>query len=158
MRSRRGIMLMELMVALLLLSVFTLISTKLFNSLLNVTRDAKRVEIVDRRRSKLLEMIRADVENAMEINAVSGKELVLRMPLERSVFWRIDAEGASLERVELIALQEVATESWDAVGGTLPNGFENREPGVRITWRKGAGDGGVVDLYSDLLRLEGTGR
>lgn len=127
--SRRGIALIEMMLAVILLAAFSLVTAKLFHAVSLVSADAAPRPLPDRAVMRSLQSLRDDVWNAVEIKVVGDKELQLSHAFDRGVVWTIGAAG--MKRVEVLRGQ--AGEAVDVAMAHVPTGFEPLPGGVRVT-------------------------
>ena len=156
MKRRSAMALLEVLGALVLIGVFTIVSAELFSAMMKIAATARDQPRPDRRRQQLVDRLREDVWSAVELRIVDNRELILRLTGDRSIFWKLAADGAALRRTELVATRRQGEESWNTTTGSLPREFRSAGPGVRIIWPDAvAADGGIVDLYSMLISLSG---
>lgn len=151
--SRRGMALIEMMLAVVLMAAFGLVSAKLFHAVSHITADARPTPMPDRDVMRALKELRSDVWNAMELKVLNDKTLRIVRGGGQTVEWTLGVEGMTRRVTLRDKVQPPA--AFPLVGG--PSGFEPLPGGVRVGMPE-KHTRGHEQMFSQLQLLKGGGR
>lgn len=152
--NRRAFGLLEMLMVLVLLSVFSLISARLFWTMMQAMRRTQEAGTAISRMDAAMRVLRADVWDAREMKKGDGGALLIRRGQEDWITWWTDEDRALVRRMgktEKGTGAEKSPESrWPEIGERL-----RFEPGgSMLVVRTDAGAGGPVDEQAFISQVQ----
>ena len=152
--NTRGMMLIELLGALAILGLFSLVATEVWYATMHITVESHDAPRVDRKRDAMIERLRADVWSSLELSVKNDHTLVLDGGGDRSITWTVTGEDHPIVHRPVRFDQKVDSEqTWDTPN--FPARFAAHGPGVRIEFPSAKPAPLPIDLYSELVQLTG---
>lgn len=152
MRCRRhAFMLMHLMIAIALFSLFSVAAFKLISLSLRITADVGRLEDQRLRHNSALGRLREDVWSARNVQRVSASTLRIQTTEKGSIIWSTDSEGA-LVRTERSNGAYPLHQSWRETGAGMSFEVDGSTVIVSTPPRGDAGDRNLL-LVSQIMLI-----
>ncbi len=98
--KRRGYMLMELVVYVALLAMFTLIASKLFITCMRLAQDTRKTQDAIWRFDGAIRQLRQDVWSSNHIKSQNKESVLLEQPNGPAIHWYVDEDKTLVRRVE----------------------------------------------------------
>lgn len=150
--GRRGMTLIEVMLAIGVLATFFLVATALINASLRVPQEAADAHAAKARLDDALSHLRGDVWAAETVTVAEDGALVVRRPDGRAALWRVSSDGTWSRHAARVAggrLDDART--WPAIapGAT----FSAAGPSLAVRFPRTPSDPGGEVRFVSQLRL-----
>lgn len=152
--SRRGFMLIHMLLAIGLFTIFSLAAYRLIRLSLRISADVSRLENHHLRHDASFARLREDVWGAVAIGPVGKKGLRIRKPGRETVTWTADSEGA-LVRSEATRGSYPKRQSWPGVGENILLRVDGPTVSITLPGRGDTTDRTVLLVSQVMLTTEG---
>jgi prepilin-type N-terminal cleavage/methylation domain-containing protein len=157
-RRRGGFTLIELTMAIIVLSVFMTLSMKLFRSTMDVVTSRPRHDATARQLDRAVEAMRADAWGALDMRLADARTLIIRPTGDNTLIWKLDPDDETrghIERGVYLDERQIDRADWHLAGGDLR--FDADGSIITLTWTDTIGRTRRWPLYSQLRILVGGG-
>lgn len=152
--SRRGFMLIHMLLAIALFTIFSLAAYRLIRLSLRISADVGRLEDHHLRHDAAFTRLREDVWGAVAIEPVGKKTLRVRKSKQETVTWSVDTEGA-LMRSEANRGGYPTRQSWPGVGENISLRVDGPTVSIVLPGRGDTTDRTVLLVSQVMLATEG---
>jgi len=149
----RGVMLVEVLMAISLLVIFMIVAARQFHTIIRLSQQTSEAEARLASYDSAIRVLRADAWGAADVSVDKAEAVTLRGTDGTSVVWRSDEVGALIRAETTAKDAPPRTQAWPELGGRLR--FRVEGPVLVVAGDERTGRAGELRLISQ-VRLAGV--